>query len=426
MRYAGIKNGKISILSEQVIQNKDLDIIQIPPELEHLSNTDLIVTGRFSQGTLKSKLAKIPAKNLKVAFVGGWRISCGLSTYFENLVPEIAKHISEFKLFIEENDNPTKDIYQFGDNRLNENQISICWKRGESLQKLVKELKEYDPQIIIFNHEFGIWSNTCQFMAALTQLSNYRCIIIQHSIFPNHQDKTIIESFFPEIIVHSNEAKNALKNIKQIQAKIHVIEHGCYDLIPNRLWNFYRSNHTLLQMGFGFKYKNYESSINTVSLLKNKYPDIFLTLVFSESDFYKVGHQEYYDELMNLIQGLKLEENVAIIRGFQSDYVAESFLLTNKILLLPYISEGVHFVYGSSGMVRKGFSAQIPVITSSIPHFKETPSIKCEAPSEMADQIDLLFSNSKTYRNQIEKQNNFIIENNWEKTALKYIKAFEA
>jgi hypothetical protein len=42
MRYMGIKDNKICLISDNLVDIKDLKIIEIPDELNHVSSTDLI------------------------------------------------------------------------------------------------------------------------------------------------------------------------------------------------------------------------------------------------------------------------------------------------------------------------------------------------------------------------------------------------
>src|ERR1700686_1354773 len=214
-----------------------------------------------------------------------------------------------------------------------------------------------------------------------------------HSIFPNHLDKTIVEASMPEIVVHLEAAKQCLMKEKNINAKIYVIPHGCYPLENNpQLWNIYKSEHNFLQVGFGLKYKAFEDSIIAVSLLKEKYPDIFFTAIFSEAPNSKYEHEIYYQELVKLIEQLNIKENVGIIRGFQSDTCLDAYFRTNKVAVFPYKSSGIHFVYGASGASRMAMSKQIPVITSSIPHFSDLCSIKADTPEDIAKELEKLFS----------------------------------
>ncbi len=425
MRYVGIKDSKICVVSDDLIENSQLTVLEVPEELSHLSSIEIATYCKFKNNTLVSKKAKKNASDLKVAFVTNWKMKCGISTYAENLWPEIAPHLKEYKLFIEYNDNPTDILHQVGDQQIDLDRVVPCWKRGENLSNLIKEIKEYDPDLVLIQHEFGLWPNAMHWLSMMTQLSEYRVIVIMHSVF-HHRDKTIVEASIPEIVVHLDGAKDVLKNEKGIPADVHVIPHGCYPLInKERLWNFYKSNHTFMQAGFGFRYKNFEYPIKAVALLKQKYSDVFLTILFSEAPNNLVEHQKYYDELISLIESLDIKENVAIIRGYQSDETLDSYLRTNKVAVFSYTSAPGHEVFGASGAARLAMAANIPIITSSVPHFSDLPSIKTDTPEDIAKELDVLFGSKQAIKEQLLKQENYVNDNSWAQVALQYIKAFE-
>ncbi len=220
---------------------------------------------------------------------------CGIATYSESLWPHVAKHMGDYKLFIEKNDVPTGDVHKFGDVTLNESQVVACWKRGESLKDLVKELKDYNPDVIWFQHEFGLWPNASYWLSMMSQLSNYRVIVTMHSIF-HHRDKTIVEAAIPEIVTHLEGGRKLLKEEKGLSSKVHVIPHGCDKFDNERLWNFYKTDKTFLQFGFGFRYKGWENAIRATAILKEKYPDVFFTGLFSESPYAETEHKIYFNE----------------------------------------------------------------------------------------------------------------------------------
>ena len=427
MRYAVVKNNKIQTISSELFNyDQECQVIEIPNELSEVSATDLILNSKIKNGKIFYKYLSKPTAKMKIAFISNWKSACGIATYFENLLPEVIKHVGDYKLFVEDNPNSTGLLNQIGLDTVSSDKVLACWKRGESLLELTKAIKEYDPDIILINHEWGIFPDPKHWLSCLTQLSDYRVITIIHSTFPNHLDKTIVEASMPEIIVHLEQARACLRDEKNIGAKIHVIPHGCY-LSNNAtpLWNIYKTDHTFVQIGFGLRYKAFEDSIRAVFLLKEKYPDIFFTAIFSQNSFSKNEHEIYYQELISLINELNVNENVGIVRGFQSDNCIDSYFRTNKVAVFPYKSFGEHFVYGSSGATISLLSKGIPVITSLIPHFSDTPSIKAHSPEDIAHELDKLFSDNNLRLQQIEKQNQFIIDNSWEQIAKKYLAIFE-
>jgi glycosyltransferase involved in cell wall biosynthesis len=419
-KYVGVKNNRIFIVSDKPFINPEMEIIEVPEELINLSTNDLILNCSIKNNQIKYN----NTKNFnKVAFVSNWKMRCGISSYFESLGPEIAKRLKDFKLFIEENDITTGDVLDFGDIKLQESQVVSCWKRGESLQLLVKKLKEYDPDIILINHEWGIFPNARYWLAMMNQLSDYRVIVIMHSIF-HHKDKTIVEASIPEMVVHLEGAKQVLKEEKNISGQVYVVPHGCEKYNDHRLWNFYKSDKTVIQFGYLFKYKAWEVALHTIALLKNKYNDIFFTGLCSESPYAKVEHQLYYNELMLLIDELGIQENVSLIRGFQSDEVLDSYLRTNKIAIFPYVSTIEHEVFGVSGAARMCMATGMPVISSSVNHFSDLNTIKADTAEQMAEELDKLFSNSKLINQQVEKQKEYVEQNSWANIAQHYIKIF--
>jgi glycosyltransferase involved in cell wall biosynthesis len=423
-RFIGVKHNRICVVSDNIFNNSGLEVIELPPDLHHLSPAELMISCSIRNGQVIYKHRKKPIGQIKLALVGNWKMRCGIATYSENLWPEVAKHVGDFKLFIEKNDIPTGDIYQFGDSFLDESQVASCWKRGESLKELIKELKEYAPDIIWIQHEFGLWSNASYWLSMMSQLSDYRIVVTMHSIF-HHKDKTIVEAAMPEIVSHLEGGRKLLQEEKGLTSKIHVIPHGCYKFDNERLWNFYKSERTFMQFGFGFRYKGWENSIRATAILKEKYPDVFFTGLFSESPYAKLDHQVYYTELMDLVNELGIQENVALLRGYQSDEVLDSFLRTNRATIFPYVSHPNHEVFGASGAARMAMSKGLPVITSSVNHFSDLPTLKADTPEEMAKALETMFTVSSAREKQLETQLSYLNDNTWEKVGLRYIEIFE-
>jgi glycosyltransferase involved in cell wall biosynthesis len=424
-KFIGIKNNNIVVISDNSFVCEGMNIMEIPKELENISDIDLISNYKLKNDKLINKNAKKSIKELKIALVSNWKIRCGIATYAEYLWGEIIKNLSDFKLFIEQNDNYVDDIYKIGNEKISKEQLSICWKRGESLQNLISEIKRYDPDIVWIQHEFGLWPNARYWLSLMNQLSDYRVIVTMHSVF-HHKDKIVCEAAIPEIITHLPGGFSVLKEEKQIPGVVHVVPHGCFPCLnKEKLWNFYKSEHTFMQFGFGFRYKGWENSIKAVSILKNKYNDVFFTGLFSESTYSKIEHNLYYNKLMSLVEELNIQDNVALIKGFQSDVTLDSYLKTNRVAIFPYVSNPEHEVFGASGAARIAMSKAIPVITSSVNHFSDLPTIKADTPEEIAVELEKLFNSSKAKEEQIDKQIKYLEENSWENIAKKHIEIFE-
>lgn len=423
-RFVGVKQHRICVVSDNYFNNDGLNIIEVPAELSHLSPAELITSCTVCDNKIKYKHTKKPLSEIKLALVGNWKMRCGIATYSESLWPEVAKHVGNFKLFIEKNDITTGDVHQFGNQLLSDDQVVSCWKRGESLSELIKELKEYNPDIIWIQHEFGLWPNARYWLAMMNRLFDHRVIVTMHSVF-HHKDKTIVEAAMPEIVVHLEGGRKLLKEEKEIGGEVYVIPHGCDPFNGDRLWNFYKSEKTFMQFGFGFRYKGWENSIYATAILKEKYPDVFFTGLFSESPYAKLEHQVYYNELMDIVNRLGLHENVSLIRGFQSDAVIDSFLRTNQATIFPYVSHPDHEVFGASGAARMSMSKGLPVITSSVNHFSDLPTIKADTPEEIANALESVFINKDIRQTQIQLQTSYLQENTWEKIGLRYACLFQ-
>lgn len=417
MKYVGYRDQTILMVSDHPIKGNYLTL-PVPTELESFSAEELILNFQIKNGNFFSKLQNKQSKNLKVAVVSNWKMACGIATYAEHLLEKLIPKLGEVKIFCEIQDSYTGPLD-------NSNSVIPCWKRNQSLSQLVSEIKKFNPDIVLINHEWGLFPNARYWLSMMTQLSNYRIIAILHSTF-YHADKTIVEASLPEVVVHQIGGKKVLESIKQISGKIHLIPHGCYEYQPGNLWNFYRTAQTFIQIGFGLRYKRFEDSIRATAILKEKYPNVFFTGIFSESPYAKVDHQLYFNELMALIEKLNLQENVAIIRGFQSDTVINSYLRTNSVAVFPYGSDPKHEVWGSSGAARLAMSKGLPVITANHNHFYDLPTLKTDNINELANLLDQLFCDPVFRKQQVEKQIEFIQNNSWEITAQKFIQVFES
>lgn len=358
-------------------------------------------------------------EDLKVAIVCNWKDTCGISTYSEFLTKAIQKKVKDVKIFSEISEISSE-----------EENVSRCWKRGENLKNLIKEIKNYQPDFIIIQHEFGIFPRATYFLQLLQGIENIPYVVTLHSVY-EHLDKSICCAAIKNVIVHSQEAKNVLIQLGS-RNKIFVIPHGCIIIENNsELWNIFQNPYVLIQFGFGFFYKGVDKILEAIHYLKNKdiekWGNIFYCYLCSENPHTNLIHEKYYEFLLEKVEKLSLQDNVVIIRKFQSDEIINNYLRTAKLAIFPYQADPENTVYGASGAVRIAMANGIPTIASSSHQFDDLENI-LPRPSnvkELAEEIDRILSDEKYKKNIIDKSQKYIKENTWDIVADKYLNTYK-
>lgn len=413
--YIGHRHKRIITVTERAFEAPDLKVLKVPSSL-HVSPEDLMLNYEVWREQIVLRSEARDYKNLKVAFVGVYNIRCGISTYAEALFPAIGALVGDFKVFAEKNGMPS------------EGKVVRCWERGKPMLELIDAIHAYAPDVVLVQHEYGIFPVARHWLSFMFEMQHYRTFVTLHSVY-KHKDKTICEAAIPNLVVHTNIGRDILKNEKKVPGKVSVIPHFC---VPGegdtKYWNLYHSPHTLVQFGFGFRYKGWEQGIEVVDKLKTEFPEIFFTGLFSESDFSRPQHDQYFYELYDLIRSKKLTQHISIIRGYQSDETLDSFLRTNQVALFPYIDNGEHTVYGCSGAARFAMRKGIPVITSNAPLFDDLEGV-CPRPKsvdEICDHVRKLFTEQSAVRAQMAQQRAFLERNSLGNIAKAYAELFSS
>jgi glycosyltransferase involved in cell wall biosynthesis len=232
------------------------------------------------------------------------------------------------------------------------------------------------------------------------------------------------------IVVHTEKCKEILKGLGHNQ-KIFVVPHGCveYDNV-GELYNIFQNPYTVIQFGFGFQYKGVDMAIDAINHLKKtdpKFKDIFYCYLLSSSGYFNNVHNNYLKFLNDKINQLSLHDNIAIVQGYHSDNVINSYLRTAKIAIFPYIADKKHRVYGASGAIRIAMANNIPVIASSACNqFDDLEGVLPRPANylEIAKEIDEIFSNNNYKKDILKKQKKYIRENNWNVGATRYLSLY--
>ncbi len=330
---------------------------------------------------------------MRIALVSPFDSPCGIATYSQNLVPELTK-LAELKVFGED-----------------------YWNREENFKfRLIEGLMEWKPDVVLIAHEYGWWDPAYKLLTLVSYLKwkKIKVIGLLHSVY-EHLDKSITESCFDYIIVHTEGAKKTLIN-KGIKAKIEVIPHGCAarDELLKPLWNHIGGD-TVFSFGFSFKYKGFVENLDIIHELKKEFPDVQYVVCGSQTDNAKEEHDEVYESFMKRAEELDLLSNVCFNRGFFSEELLLAYIRTAKVCLLNYQCNPEHALFAASGISKMIIQTTTPLFVSEHGLFEDIGSLALRG--NPVKEI------SKVFRGEIEDSSrrlDYLNKNSWNNSAKKF------
>src|SRR5574338_4483 len=191
--YIYHENGRIRLVSSSRLSVCGLEEFEVAGDFDSPQN--LVRNFRVRNNQLVPKRKSISGERLKIAMVGVWDIPCGIATYTSFLVDELRKTNNEVQVFAEHNDTDKEGAG-----------VVRCWKRGESLKELSRRLKDYDPDVIYIQHEYGIFPDAREWTKFISSIQDFNYHVVLHSVY-YHKDKTVCEAICKNIIVHTDIAK---------------------------------------------------------------------------------------------------------------------------------------------------------------------------------------------------------------------------
>lgn len=361
-----------------------------------------------------------PTSEMRVAIVCNWLTKCGISTYSKYLVDALAPQVKEVRIFSE---------HALSTTGVDGPEVDRCWNRGQCLVPLANRILDWNPDFIVIQHEYGIFPNLFYFMQLMQYLENVPYVVTLHSVY-EHLDKIVYSNAIKNIVVHSSQGKEIL--IKHgHNSNIHVVPHGCvhFDNVQE-LWNLCHNPYTVLQFGFGFQYKGVDRALEAIAHLKttdNKFENIFYMYLLSENEHTRNVHNDYYKQLMEKVKALGLEQNVAILRKFQTDQMLNLYLRLAKLAIFPYINNPHNTVYAASGAIRISMANGIPVVASDAHLFDDLEGVVPRPPNAvaLAREIDEIFSNGEYRQSIVDRSQAFVSQNSWESVARMYLDVYE-
>lgn len=397
----------------------DRDIVRAASDRPLVTNVFKCVEVSIQPGMnpIGKKLVFGGKAGMRLAVICNWGDACGIATYTKYLVDSLSSKVGDLKIFAE--DTPGKKCDDGYD-------VEYCWKRGKSMDSAIRRVLEWKPTVVLIQHEFGIFPRATYLLQMLQMLQHTPHAVTLHSVY-EHLDKTVCSGAMRNIIVHTNTGKDCLRRLGHRQ-NIHIIPHGCVTFPEvKENWNITQTPYAIMQFGFGFKYKGVENALDAVALLRKeqprKYADIHYCYLCSESPHVRNVINGYYEEIIQRIQDLGLQDNAVVIRGFQSDDILNQYLRTYKLAIFPYVTDPKNVVYGASGAIRIAMANRIPTIASSSHMFDDMDGVlpRPASTEALAAYIDEVFSNKSYADMLVDNASRYVGENDWDVTGDRYL-----
>lgn len=409
----------IRIVSTKPVKSEGLGIISVPDD----QNWNKQIYKKLPRKIAEQIGARVKKNHseLRIAVICNWKDKCGISTYSQFLVDSLRKQVKDIAIFSEHVEGGV-DIQEKG--------MVRCWKRGEDVQELINLVKDYAPDFIVIQHEYGIFPNAFKFMQLMQAFDKIPYVVVMHSVY-KHLDKAVYSESAKNIIVHTNEAKKTLKEIGNT-SNTYIVPHGCISFKDtSELWNICTNPYTVLQFGFGFSYKGVDRALMAVAQLKSmekKYQDMQYIYLCSTNSHNLAANAEYCKKLMILAKELDIEKNIVIIQKYQTEDMINLYLRLAKIAIFPYVVDPSNEVFGASGAIRIALANKRPVLASESHLFDDLEGVipRPKNHIELANEISKIF-NSKEHRDSIvENGYKFVQDNNWDVCAKKYLEVYDS
>ena len=396
--------------------------IRVPDQFSRVSDADLIKTFTVKRGKVMQKDASPDV----VVVISDYGVNCGIATYTKYLCDAMRPLVKDLKILAE-----------YGEGVKEEPNVIRCWRRTDSnFSKLLDEVAKINPDLIIIQHEFGLFHKLNAWNTLMSQLSRWRTVVTLHTVLEHnvpsetarldYMTRSIAEAACREVIVHTPRARETMRS-RGFSGRVHFIPHGCFapdhsPRLPVTKYGMY-PQHSIFQYGFGGTHKGWEFAIDTVGHLVAKYPEVIYVGVFNVSSVTS-ANTVYYRSLLDLIKKKQLENNVAIHYGFQSEEMLRNFLRSSRVALFPYQVPNKNWAsWGASGAIQLPISLGVPMVLSDYPAFQEfrgqLPVVS--NPKEAADVIDKIFSDPEYEKKLSDAAFNISNERRWDVTAKWYL-----
>lgn len=367
---------------------------------------------------------------MNIVFITTYDSSCGIATYTKKLAKELAK---EHKVFI----LAELDQKAFAPTHYNDPDtgayIYKLWKRSNpykaafglsSIINFFRAQKNFKPDAIHIQHEFGIFPYDEAFFTLLQELGEFTSnkVITFHTISrppDNVGFFSKLENYIVKTIAHTGPGLTVLSKTPSefgTLSTFTLIPHGCPSpvTLPRGIKSL-PDGVNILCSGFMAPSKGHEELITSFGLAWPEFINpAYLHIVGLCRD------NNYLNTLKSQIRSFNLESNILIDEGFKTDTEIEEYQNSVDFVLLGGRKTSP---YSASGQLAQALGAQLPVIAKDLPIYRSQNSEKV---MYFIDNIECAYFikqlvNSKTLRLKLGNHEGFPT---WPDVARKHISLY--
>lgn len=270
---------------------------------------------------------------------------CGLATFTQDLVNELddIKLVNKPKVIAISNGH-----YQYDDRVI----MEIHQYDRYSYVKAAKQLNETDTELVVIEHEYGIFGGDWgDYIFDFTDSLNIPFITTLHTVLlePSNKQKEIIKILAEKsqkVVTMANNTVKILTDVYGIdRGKIEVIHHGVpYKIVEPReklkeRYGF-KGRQIISTFGLISPGKGLEYGIEAIAKVAKKHPDVLYLILGQTHPCVKKEYGESYREkLEELVRRLGVETNVRFVNKYLTKDEVIQYLQLSDIYMTPYLSK---------------------------------------------------------------------------------------
>lgn len=285
-------------------------------------------------------------KDAKIVFLTTYPPrECGIATFSQDLIRALKKINSGFNInVIAINDNH----YDYQEEVVYE----INQHNRSDYRQLARKLNDSDVDILVVEHEYGIFGGYCgEYLLDLLENIKLPIITCLHTVLSNPLEKqkeilTVIGKKSTKVVTMAYNTVELLTTIYGIdRSKIEIIHHGVpyKDVEPREKLKEkygYSGRPVISSFGLLSPGKGLEYGIQAIQKVAQKYNNVlYLILGQTHPNIKREYGESYREKLIELVKNLGLEDNVKFINKYLTKDEIIEYLQLSDIYMTPYLGK---------------------------------------------------------------------------------------